>query len=85
MTTEWQVLFCYNVVNYFDDGFLMVQLIKKGGLRERANRSRRYQDSENQQTTLKPNLYQKPEQTSEQAPISDITQPPFPYTEEKNT
>lgn len=39
----------------------MVQLIKKGGLRERANRSRRYQDSENLQTTLKPNTYQKSE------------------------
>lgn len=39
----------------------MVQLIKKGGLRERANRSRRYENSENQQTTLKPNIYQKPE------------------------
>ena len=35
----------------------MVQLIKKGGLRERANRSRRYQDSENTITTLKPNRY----------------------------
>ncbi|HJF28476.1 hypothetical protein OC498_04875 [Acinetobacter bohemicus] len=35
----------------------MVQLIKKGGLRERANRSRRYQDSENTVTALKPNRY----------------------------
>ena len=33
----------------------MVQLIKKGGLRERANRSRTYQGSENTETTLKPN------------------------------
>lgn len=30
----------------------MVQLIKKGGLRERANRSRSYQGSENTATTL---------------------------------
>ena len=36
----------------------MVQLIKKGGLRERANRSRSYQGSENTETTLKPNRYQ---------------------------
>lgn len=35
----------------------MVQLIKKGGLRERANRSRSYQGSENTETTLKPNTY----------------------------
>jgi hypothetical protein len=53
----------------------MVQLIKKGGLRERANRSRSYQGSENTETTLKPNRYQKEfeknvtTQTSEQ--VSD--------------
>jgi hypothetical protein len=35
----------------------MVQLIKKGGLRERANRSRSYQGSENTETTLVPNRY----------------------------
>lgn len=35
----------------------MVQLIKKGGLRERANRSPRYHGSENTETTLKPNTY----------------------------
>ena len=35
----------------------MVQLIKKGGLRERANRSRSYQGSENTETTLTPNRY----------------------------
>lgn len=37
----------------------MVQLIKKGGLRERANRSRRYQSSENSITTLNPNRYKE--------------------------
>ncbi len=45
----------------------MVQLIKKGGLRERANRSRKYQGSENTETTLKPNTYentQKKEETT---------------------
>ena len=35
----------------------MVQLIKKGGLRERANRSRSYKGSENTESTLKPNRY----------------------------
>ena len=35
----------------------MVQLIKKGGLRERANRSRKYLGSENTETTLLPNRY----------------------------
>lgn len=35
----------------------MVQLIKKGGLRERANRSRSYQGSENTESTLQPNHY----------------------------
>ena len=38
----------------------MVQLIKKGGLRERANRSRHYQSSENSITTLNPNRYKEP-------------------------
>ncbi|MBP8063668.1 hypothetical protein M0D70_11530 [Acinetobacter portensis] len=45
----------------------MVQLIKKGGLRERANRSRKYKGSENTETTLKPNTYentQKKEETT---------------------
>lgn len=37
----------------------MVQLIKKGGLRERANRSRSYQGSENTETTLRPNRYRE--------------------------
>lgn len=35
----------------------MVKLIKKGGLRERANRSRSYQGSENTESTLQPNCY----------------------------
>jgi len=34
------------------------QLINKGGFRERANRSRKYQQSENKQTTLPSNQYQ---------------------------
>ena len=35
----------------------MIKLIKKGGLRERANRSQKYLGSENTETTLKPNCY----------------------------
>ena len=35
----------------------MVQLINKGGFRERANRSRKYQHSENSQTSLIPHRY----------------------------
>lgn len=42
----------------------MVQLINKGGFRERANRSRRYKDSENQQTTLDHYQYQPNDQDS---------------------
>lgn len=34
------------------------QLINKGGFRERANRSRGYQQSENKQTALPSNKYQ---------------------------
>ena len=42
----------------------MVQLIKKGGLRERANRSRSYKGSENTESTLKPNRYSKDQHTT---------------------
>jgi len=52
----------------------MVLLIKKGGLRERANRSRSYKGSENTEATLQPNCYaqsKKDEVSSlEQAPSS---------------
>ncbi len=44
---------------------MMVQLIKKGGLRERANRSRSYQGSENTEASLKPNRYRLEEKTGE--------------------
>lgn len=50
----------------------MIQLIKKGGLRERANRSQHYTGSENTEATLRPNRYnstrQKNEETSETSP-----------------
>ncbi|MFK4049108.1 hypothetical protein [Acinetobacter venetianus] len=36
----------------------MTQLINKGGFRERANRSRKYKQSENEVTTLTPSQYQ---------------------------
>ncbi len=36
----------------------MTQLINKGGFRERANRSRKYKQSENEVTTLPPSQYQ---------------------------
>lgn len=35
----------------------MIKLINKGGFRERANRSRKYGSSENQQTILNPTQY----------------------------
>ncbi|WP_335990773.1 hypothetical protein [Acinetobacter bereziniae] len=49
----------------------MVQLIKKGGLRERANRSRRYAESENNIKTLDPHRYQTQEQLGEN-PIKHV-------------
>ncbi|MCZ3075753.1 hypothetical protein V8942_07425 [Acinetobacter baumannii] len=36
----------------------MTQLINKGGFRERANRSRKYQQPENKQVALPSNKYQ---------------------------
>ncbi|APX63153.1 MULTISPECIES: hypothetical protein [Acinetobacter] len=53
----------------------MVQLIRKGGLRERANRSRSYQGSENTEATLKPNRYsssQKTDEKKEETTVSPI-------------
>ncbi|MDM1755205.1 hypothetical protein HX122_09495 [Acinetobacter towneri] len=38
----------------------MIQLIKKGGLRERANRSRKYHGSENTEATLRSNRIYQP-------------------------
>jgi hypothetical protein len=51
----------------------MVQLIKKGGLRERANRSRSYQGSENTETTLKPNRYHTAVKKDESAESPAVT------------
>jgi len=53
----------------------MVQLIRKGGLRERANRSRSYQGSENTEATLNPNRYsssQKTDEKKEETTVSPI-------------
>ena len=46
--------------------FILVQLIKKGGLRERANRSSKYAQSENSIKTLDPHRYHNPPQEIEQ-------------------
>ncbi len=48
------------------------QLINKGGFRERANRSRKYQQSENKQTALPSNKYQP--QTKSEANSTVIAQ-----------
>lgn len=58
---------------------MMVQLIKKGGLRERANRSRSYKGSENTETTLKPNRYSQGEKNEEVRPA---TPPSTPLTDD---
>lgn len=57
----------------------MVQLIKKGGLRERANRSRSYKGSENTETTLKPNRYSQGEKNEE---VRTATPPSTPLTDD---
>ena len=59
----------------------MVQLIKKGGLRERANRSRSYQGSENTEASLKPNRYVQPQKNEEVIPAT--TPPSIPASDEK--
>jgi hypothetical protein len=53
----------------------MVQLIKKGGLRERANRSRAYQGSENTATTLQPNRYSKNPTNNDLGVITPTNEP----------
>ena len=55
---------------------ILVQLIKKGGLRERANRSRKYSESENNIKTLDPHRYQTQEHLDE---------PPTQYEDNKKT
>lgn len=54
----------------------MVQLIRKGGLRERANRSRSYEGSENTEATLKPNRYSSSQKTNEKK--EETTVSPIP-------
>ena len=51
---------------------MTMQLIKKGGLRERANRSRSYKGSENTETTLKANRYSQVKKNEE---ITTVTPP----------
>ncbi|WP_459659869.1 hypothetical protein ACL9Z5_002123 [Acinetobacter calcoaceticus] len=45
------------------------QLINKGGFRERANRSRCYQQSENKQTALPSNKYQPQSKPQEETKL----------------
>ncbi|MCH7395990.1 hypothetical protein MMP66_17230 [Acinetobacter dispersus] len=45
----------------------MTELINKGGFRERANRSRKYKQSENEVTTLQASQYQ-PQNKAEVSP-----------------
>ncbi|MHC3124735.1 hypothetical protein [Acinetobacter sp. GN11] len=45
------------------------QLINKGGFRERANRSRGYQQSENKQTALPSNKYQPQSKPQEETQL----------------
>ncbi|WP_436897289.1 hypothetical protein [Acinetobacter gyllenbergii] len=52
----------------------MTQLINKGGFRERANRSRKYKQSENQITTLQPSHYQPQNKEANLAATSEPTQ-----------
>jgi len=47
----------------------MTQLINKGGFRERANRSRKYQQSENKQTALPSNKYQPQTKSEENSTV----------------
>ncbi|WP_111892222.1 hypothetical protein [Acinetobacter sp. MB5] len=51
----------------------MEKLIAKGGFRERANRQRKYQNSENQQTTLQPHRYNTQDTTVETTPLATAT------------
>ncbi len=45
------------------------QLINKGGFRERANRSRKYQQYENKQTALPSNKYQPQTKSEENSTV----------------
>lgn len=60
----------------------MAQLINKGGFRERANRSRKYQHSENEVTTLPPSQYQPP---SKETDTSTNPESPDPATPKDQT
>ncbi|MBJ6351703.1 hypothetical protein ABH305_09985 [Acinetobacter pittii] len=55
------------------------KLINKGGFRERANRSRGYQQSENKQTALASNKYQP--QTKQQESPTELAQTDSAVTE----
>ena len=61
----------------------MIQLIKKGGLRERANRSRRYVGSENTVTTLLPNQYTDKTTAEKNDPVQPNAQDHLKIVSEK--
>ncbi|AVH15583.1 hypothetical protein [Acinetobacter indicus] len=63
----------------------MVQLIKKGGLRERANRSRRFHGSENTETTLAPNRYSSAHKKAETAVSALVNEQDQPCSESEHT
>lgn len=46
----------------------MIKLIKKGGLRERANRSRSFKGSENTEATLQPHAYRQTKSIAQSEP-----------------
>lgn len=57
---------------------ILVQLIKKGGLRERANRSRKYTQSENNIKTLDPHRYTTQDQNDSRNDLQSQQQPVNP-------
>ena len=62
----------------------MVQLIKKGGLRERANRSRKYSDSENSIKTLDQHRYAISNQSNDENPQVEAETAQAPLTIENS-
>lgn len=61
-----------------------MQLIKKGGLRERANRSRKYSDSENSIKTLDPHRYAISNQSNDENPQVEAETAQAPSTIENS-
>lgn len=62
----------------------MVQLIKKGGLRERANRSRKYSESENNIKTLDAHHYAISNQSNDENLQAEAENAQIPSTIESS-